>query len=79
MFRKPAGDVHLHVWPTGSAEAGDYLLLRDRLRSSEPDREEYARLKRELAPRDWPDINYYARAKGALIEQLIAHHARSDG
>ncbi|MDX6581989.1 MAG: hypothetical protein QOI10_1173 [Solirubrobacterales bacterium] len=77
MFRNPARDVHLHVWPEGSREAVDYLLLRDWLRSSEVDRDEYARLKQELAREDWPDINYYARAKGPLIEELLSR-ARSE-
>ena len=38
MFRTPAHDVHVHVWPAGSAEAYDYLLLRDRLRKHAGDR-----------------------------------------
>lgn len=72
MLRTPARDVHVHVWSENSAEAVDYLLFRDRLRSSGPDREEYARLKRKLAHRDWPDLNYYARAKGPFIADLLS-------
>ena len=58
--------------PRGTQEAADYLLLRDRLRASPADREAYAALKRELAGRDWPDLNYYAQAKGPLIAEIIA-------
>jgi GrpB-like predicted nucleotidyltransferase (UPF0157 family) len=68
----------VHVWPEGSREAVDHLLLRDRLRSSAVDRDEYARLKRKLARSDWPDLNYYARAKGPLIERLLLR-AREQG
>lgn len=72
MFRPPARDVHVHVWAAGSAEAEDHLLLRDHLRASPPDREAYEALKRELASKDWPDVNYYAKAKGPLIAELLA-------
>jgi GrpB-like predicted nucleotidyltransferase (UPF0157 family) len=72
MFRPPAHDVHIHVWAAGAQEVADYLLLRDRLRASAADREAYAALKRDLAGRDWPDLNYYARAKGPLIAEIIA-------
>jgi GrpB-like predicted nucleotidyltransferase (UPF0157 family) len=72
MFRSPARDVHVHFWARSSTEAEDYLLLRDRLRCSARDRDEYERLKRELAPRAWPDVNYYAEAKGPLITELLA-------
>ena len=46
MFRTPARDVHVHVWPEGSAEARAYLLLRERLRADARDRELYAQTKR---------------------------------
>jgi GrpB-like predicted nucleotidyltransferase (UPF0157 family) len=72
MFRSPAKDVHVHGWAAGSDEAEDYLLLRDRLRHSPNDREAYERVKRKLACRDWPDVNYYARAKGPLISELLS-------
>jgi GrpB-like predicted nucleotidyltransferase (UPF0157 family) len=71
MFRPASRDVHVHVWAEGSEEADDYLLLRDRLRSSPADRLAYERLKRELAPHDWPDLNYYAKAKGPLIAEIL--------
>jgi GrpB-like predicted nucleotidyltransferase (UPF0157 family) len=71
MFRTPARDVHVHVWPTGSPEVDRYLAFRDRLRSSESDRRAYERLKRELAERDWDDMNHYAQAKGELIVAIL--------
>ena len=77
LFRPPQRDVHVHVWREDSREHRDYLLLRDRLRSSAADRASYAQLKRELAVEDWPDVNYYAEAKGPLIGQILGR-ARSN-
>jgi GrpB-like predicted nucleotidyltransferase (UPF0157 family) len=71
MFRTPARDVHVHMWPAASDEARDYLIFRDRLRASPQARDEYERLKRDLAAEDWPDVNYYARAKGPFIRRLV--------
>jgi GrpB-like predicted nucleotidyltransferase (UPF0157 family) len=74
MFRTPERDVHVHVWPAGSDEVTRYLAFRDRLRTSEPDRRAYEALKRELATRDWDDMNDYAEAKGALIRAILHRH-----
>jgi GrpB-like predicted nucleotidyltransferase (UPF0157 family) len=71
MFRTPALDVHAHVWPSGHPDIAAQLAFRDRLRASAEDRAAYEALKRELAERDWPDINYYADAKGALIRDIL--------
>ncbi|MDX6619939.1 MAG: hypothetical protein QOK36_2325 [Gaiellales bacterium] len=72
MFRTRARDVHVHLWPAGSVESRDYLLLRDRLRACAEDRRRYERVKRELAERSWPDLNDYAEAKGPLIAEILA-------
>jgi GrpB-like predicted nucleotidyltransferase (UPF0157 family) len=72
MFRTPAKDVHVHVWPTGSVEASDYLTLRDWLRADVDDRRLYAQAKRRLAGRPWRDMNYYAEAKSAIIAEISA-------
>ena len=50
----------MHVYSAGSKEIGRYLLLRDRLREDERDRELYAKTKRELARREWPSVDHYA-------------------
>lgn len=63
--------VNLHCYPPGSAEVRKYLLFRDRLRSDKADRELYERTKRELATRQWPDINFYADAKGPVIREIL--------
>jgi GrpB-like predicted nucleotidyltransferase (UPF0157 family) len=49
------------------------LLFRDRLRTDEADRDLYARVKRELAARaDWADVQEYADAKTAVVEEILA-------
>ena len=77
MFRTPAKDVHVHVFSAGSPEIERYLLLRDRLRQNEGDRELYAQTKRELAMRDWPNIEHYAEAKTEVVEDIISRAAEA--
>jgi GrpB-like predicted nucleotidyltransferase (UPF0157 family) len=72
MFRTPDLSVHVHVLGDGDQEADHYLAFRDCLRSSPEDRMTYARLKRKLATRDWPEIGLYADAKGPLIDAILA-------
>ena len=72
MLGVPARDVHLHVYAPGDPEIEQYLLLRGWLRAHPDDRARYAALKRRLAEREWPDMNYYAEAKGPLIRELLA-------
>jgi GrpB-like predicted nucleotidyltransferase (UPF0157 family) len=71
MFRTPERDVHVHLWPEG-AEVERLLAFRDRLLESPDDRRAYERLKRELAERDWDDMNHYADAKSELIAEILA-------
>jgi GrpB-like predicted nucleotidyltransferase (UPF0157 family) len=75
MFRTPEKDVHVHVYSTGSEEIGRYLLLRDRLRQNEGERQLYARTKRELADRDWPSVDHYANAKTEVVEGTLSRAA----
>jgi GrpB-like predicted nucleotidyltransferase (UPF0157 family) len=83
MFRTPTKDVHVHVFSSGSPEIERYLLLRDRLRQNEAEREFYAQTKRELAKRDWPTMEHYAEAKTEVVEGIIsratAARSRYDG
>ena len=71
MFRTRAKDVHVHVWATGSEAARRDLAFRDRLRRDADDRALYESAKRALAGRDWKDVNYYAEAKGPVIEEIL--------
>jgi GrpB-like predicted nucleotidyltransferase (UPF0157 family) len=77
MFRTPARDVHVHVWPTGCSESADYLTLRDWLRTHADDRRAYESAKRALARRQWRDMNYYAEAKSPVIAEIMGR-ARGD-
>jgi len=71
MLRTRALDVHIHVFSQGCVEVARLLALRDRLRSSADDRELYASVKRNLARRDWPDMNAYAQAKSEVVEEIL--------
>jgi GrpB-like predicted nucleotidyltransferase (UPF0157 family) len=72
MFRTRAHDVHVHVWASDAPEGQRLLAFRDRLRSSRQDRDRYERFKRELATRDWSDMNAYSDAKGPMIDAILA-------
>jgi GrpB-like predicted nucleotidyltransferase (UPF0157 family) len=72
MFRTPERDVHVHLWVAGSPDVTRHLAFRDRLRASKADRRAYSELKHRLAEREWDDINDYADAKGATIEEILA-------
>ena len=71
MFRTPQRDVHVHLWESGSAEIGRLLAFRDRLRSDDDARRRYQEVKRELAGREWDDMNDYAAAKSAIIAEIL--------
>ncbi|WP_028926429.1 GrpB family protein [Pseudonocardia acaciae] len=82
MVRTPERDVHVHVCDAGGEWEWRHLLLRDWLRREPADRDAYQRLKRELARRDWADMNDYADAKGPLIAEMTDRAeawARSSG
>ena len=72
LVRTPSRDVNVHVLGRGDPAADNYLLFRDRLRSSPEDRDLYERTKRALVERDWPDTNAYADAKTEVVEGIKA-------
>ncbi len=69
--------VNLHCYRPDSVEVERYLLFRDRLRSSASDRELYASVKRGLAGRIWPDMNYYAEAKSDVVQAILQRAERT--
>ena len=71
MFRTPAKDVHVHIYSAGCPEIQRNLIFRDRLRTNVDDRRRYENTKRELATKDWSDMNDYAAAKTDVIESII--------
>lgn len=77
LVRTPELDVHVHLLEPDDPAAADYLLLRDHLRAVPQDRRLYEATKRELAARDWSDMNAYADAKGPVIEEIKARARRA--
>ncbi len=71
MFRTSHMGVQIHVCATGSEWERRHLLFRDWLRRSSEDRARYEAAKRELAQREWDDVNDYADAKSAMINEII--------
>ena len=73
MFKGPAADINLHVFSSGCPEINRILNFRDWLRSNATDRDLYERTKRDLAEKEWADVQDYADAKTAVIEEILAH------
>ena len=71
MFRTPERDVHVHVWKAGSDDEHRHLLFRDWLRQAPDDRALYESIKRRFIGEKFTDMNYYARAKGPVIEDIM--------
>lgn len=72
MLRTPEKDVHVHVYSAGCQEIERYLTFRDRLRRNADDRNRYGQMKRDLATKEWGDMNEYAEAKTEVVESIIA-------
>ena len=72
MFRTPEKDVHIHIYSAGCPEIERNLAFRDRLRRNTDDRRRYEQTKRELAAKEWSDMNAYAEAKTEVIESILA-------
>lgn len=72
LLEGPGADINLHVFSRGCPEIDRMLQFRDWLRENAPDRELYARTKRELARRAWKYTQDYAEAKTAVVEEIFA-------
>lgn len=77
LFKGPDTNINLHVFSSGCPEVERMRRFRDRLRGDEADRLLYERTKRELARREWAHVQDYAKAKSAVVEEIIAR-ARED-
>lgn len=77
MLKGPEADINLHVFSSGCPEIDRMLLFRNWLRVNDQDRRRYELTKRRLAQRDWPDVQHYADAKSAVVEEIIARATRS--
>jgi GrpB-like predicted nucleotidyltransferase (UPF0157 family) len=72
MFKGPENDVNLHVFSVDCPEVVRMLAFRDWLRTTEADRELYARSKRTLAQQEWKYTQNYADAKAPVIEEIMS-------
>ncbi|WP_440708861.1 GrpB family protein [Herbiconiux sp. YIM B11900] len=72
LVRTPARDVHVHVYQRHDPAIGEYLLLRDHLRTDAADRALYEGTKRDLLTRSWGDMNAYSDAKTDVIVAIKA-------
>ena len=79
MFRTPGKDVHIHIYSAGCQEIERCLTFRDRLRKNADDKNRYENTKRQLATKEWSDMDAYAKAKTKVVESIIgAAHASGE-
>jgi GrpB-like predicted nucleotidyltransferase (UPF0157 family) len=71
MLRGFEPPVNLHVFPPECPEVERMLVFRDWLRTSDADRELYARTKRELGGQEWKYVQNYADAKTAVVKEIM--------
>ncbi len=71
LFNGPDTNVNLHVFSSGCPEADRMLTFRDWLRGNAADRDLYARTKLSLAQGEWKDVQEYADAKTAVVEEIL--------
>jgi GrpB-like predicted nucleotidyltransferase (UPF0157 family) len=75
LFKGPDTNINLHTFSAGCAEVDRMVMFRDWLRTNAADRELYARIKRELAAKDWRFVQQYADAKTAVVTEIMARAA----
>ncbi len=68
--RKGIRTHHIHMVEINSEFWGRHLLFRDYLRQNPEIMNEYAALKKQLAEREWVDVNEYADAKTEFIRGI---------
>jgi GrpB-like predicted nucleotidyltransferase (UPF0157 family) len=77
LFKGPDTDINLHVFSSACPEIDRMLRFRDWLRSNPADRDPYAATKLALARQEWNQVQNYADAKTAVVEEIIARAAAS--
>ncbi|WP_461176713.1 GrpB family protein [Virgibacillus ainsalahensis] len=71
LFKGPDTDINLHVFSKGASEVDRMLLFRDWLRTNNFDRDNYARVKRNLAQLKWRHVQHYADAKNSIVQEIM--------
>lgn len=72
LFKGRAPEANIHVFSAGCSEIARMLRFRDWLRTHDGDRLLYERTKRDLAARVWKHIQFYADAKGEVVQAIMA-------
>jgi GrpB-like predicted nucleotidyltransferase (UPF0157 family)/aminoglycoside phosphotransferase (APT) family kinase protein len=72
MFNGPRSPINVHVFSARCPEIERMLAFRDWLRHNARDRETYANRKRDLACEEWESIDDYAKAKSAVVTDILA-------
>src|SRR5262249_12697668 len=72
LLKGPRVNINLHVFGPESSEIERMVGFRDHLRRDDADRDEYARVKRELASQTWSYVQRYADAKSEVVESILA-------
>jgi GrpB-like predicted nucleotidyltransferase (UPF0157 family) len=67
LFQRQPRVANLHVFQVGCSEVAQMTGFRDWLRTHPADRELYERTKRELAEREWVNVQDYADAKTDVV------------
>jgi GrpB-like predicted nucleotidyltransferase (UPF0157 family) len=65
-------DINLHVFMPGAVEAERLLRFRNWLRIRPEERDRYARVKQDLAAKEWQYVQDYADAKAEVVEEILA-------
>ena len=65
-------DINLHVFKPGAVEAERLLRFRNWLRNRPEERDRYARVKQDLAAKEWQYVQDYADAKAEVVEEILA-------
>ncbi|MEU7478780.1 GrpB family protein [Lentzea sp. NPDC042327] len=71
ILKGPDTNVNLHVFARGCAQVRRHRVFRDWLRVNDEDRALYARVKRELAGRQWERVREYAAAKNEVVLEIL--------
>lgn len=71
LFKGPDTDINLHVFSKGASEVDRMLRFLDWLRTDNFDRNKYARVKRDLAQREWRHVQHYADAKDSIVQEIM--------
>jgi GrpB-like predicted nucleotidyltransferase (UPF0157 family) len=76
MLKGPDTDINLHVFSADCPEIDRMLSFRDWLRCHDTDRTLYEQTKRDLAQREWAEVQNYADAKTGIVGEIMRRIAQ---